>query len=378
MPSSCNWWKRCAGTLGGVICCSSGTCSGGTACSATSCPGGCCLAGKCEPGNTQTACGAGGLTCQDCSATGASCASGVCTGASCGSFNCTGCCLGGTCHTGLNDSACGIGGIACEDCSKTSTSCVSGTCKTAACGVHNCAGCCLTGVCNSGSSQTACGAGGVTCENCQAKSEFCDSSSRKCLTCGPTTCSGCCASGVCVTTTTDAQCGSGGALCSPCKSYESCSGGKCEIKSTSSWKLKAISATISQTKTWDTWAVGSYRNPDGVLAVSYVSGSACYQSGFYRCTPEESDTYSPSWNYTYPTFTWGELKGGLCLTLIDVDPGSNTTGCPPGSYDTIAACRHTITSAELQSGSIDILTCACPGDGLDYLGKLSLSISNVP
>ena len=95
------------------------TCQGQTCVSAECgpCSDGCCAGTICVPGSQDTACGTGGVSCQDCRALGQLCGSGKSCGGSepCNAATCPGCCAGDACLSGYADFACGRG-VACVDC----------------------------------------------------------------------------------------------------------------------------------------------------------------------------------------------------------------------------------------------------------------------
>jgi hypothetical protein len=102
----------------------------GPTCNANACSSGCCdTNGVCEPGDTGTACGAGGNACtgcmqgQECSAAGTC----ECTPTSCPS----GCCAGdGLCvpYASQSSSQCGTAGAACAQCGIQLSCTTSGIC----------------------------------------------------------------------------------------------------------------------------------------------------------------------------------------------------------------------------------------------------------
>jgi len=67
------------------------------------------------PGNTNGACGTGGVACTLCAAT-SPCTNKQCSGVGCGPGSCAGCCDGATCEPGNTLTVCGKGGIACQVC----------------------------------------------------------------------------------------------------------------------------------------------------------------------------------------------------------------------------------------------------------------------
>jgi hypothetical protein len=125
---------------------------------------GCWASNVCVPGDTDQACGRGGVVCSFCNV-GAVCSStGVCVPASC-----LGCTLGqcctplGACQPS-DKSHCGRPGELCEVC-LGGQACVSGRCIASPCA---CGGCCESWGCfkNSGANDLHCGLPGEPCEAC--------------------------------------------------------------------------------------------------------------------------------------------------------------------------------------------------------------------
>jgi hypothetical protein len=98
-------------------------------CSPQNCQG-CCVAGVCSTGTDPTSCGTGGALCVTC-ASGQSCIGGTCIALTqCGSTLCAGCCDNSdVCHTGTGDTACGTGGLGCQDCATGNQTCKAGACQ---------------------------------------------------------------------------------------------------------------------------------------------------------------------------------------------------------------------------------------------------------
>jgi hypothetical protein len=154
---------------GGNPACSSGfRCQGGSC----TCPG-CVKSGGCYPGDSVTACGQGGESCDVCG-----------DYESCNSYGnciCLGCLSAGTCYAGNTLTHCGKGGITCSACAPLpcqSASCSSGSCITTAlpdltlCSGGRClGGACCTGciggsACQPGTALNACGIAGKNCADC--------------------------------------------------------------------------------------------------------------------------------------------------------------------------------------------------------------------
>ncbi len=156
-------------------------------CNAKTCNGCCDKSGKCQPGDANTVCGAGGMTCTDCTQQNASCvASGITGGACegppplCGPDTCpNGCCLGDTCLDGNIDTACGVGGKECLNCMGQNQVCTGQACvpPPPTCTAANCPGCCdPSGTCFAGFLNTRCGSGGSTCADCSSTGSTCNGS----------------------------------------------------------------------------------------------------------------------------------------------------------------------------------------------------------
>ena len=201
-------------------------------CDATSCGSGCCTTYEGQPacvaGTSSLACGNGGAQCTNCTTTGEACnpATQACVSAPCGPNDCLGCCAGSACVPGQTNTQCGSGGLSCTDCTTTGELCnpSNGQCQKnpPVCGPMNCTGCCAGDTCITSTSDTQCGAGGLACTDCATSGETC--SGGTCVSaCNSVTCPGCCETGVCTAGFVDSACGSGGAICTDCTaSAETC------------------------------------------------------------------------------------------------------------------------------------------------------------
>ena len=220
----------------------------GGACGPSNCANGCCnSSGVCVVGNTLTACGGGGVACEDCLTQGfdfcdaqkKTCARDViaCNAATCS----TGCCQAQAprCLGGESNQACGDNGSACVVCA-TGLVCnpASHKCEkpTSKCDFTNCLGCCdAQGVCQLGQSNAACGLKGQACEACTFGTScgpvgpiggMCEGQPP----CGPATCKGCCIGDLCQTGSQNTACGIGGVSCANCTAIsEVCNGQSCQI-----------------------------------------------------------------------------------------------------------------------------------------------------
>jgi hypothetical protein len=167
-------------------------------CGTDSCLG-CCENETCQPGDQHDACGFGGAPCEACLGD-ENCVIGACTPVdddtsgdddteACWWDNCLGCCENDTCQPGDTNDACGFGGVLCVECLPSAT-CVAGWCRLAdddtgsdddndtgfdddsgGCGPETCLGCCAGAECQSGDQPDACGFGGAPCEACSADEE---------------------------------------------------------------------------------------------------------------------------------------------------------------------------------------------------------------
>jgi hypothetical protein len=211
-------------------------------CNPSKCTGCCDKYNTCQPGNTASSCGSGGYVCVDCGALGVSCNASVhqcAQPAVCNPSTCpAGCCDVNTCTSGTSPTACGKGGLSCQNCQAQGQSCAASTqtcIGTPSCNSGNCPGCCMNGVCLGGSADSACGAGGGACQDCVVKGYLCDTASRQCSQkpnyCSSTTCSGCCepSTGNCRAGTDPSACGRGGTPCGVCIGGATCdaSSGTC-------------------------------------------------------------------------------------------------------------------------------------------------------
>jgi hypothetical protein len=136
--------------------------------------------GACLPGNDSMACGSGGEQCSDCAAFGEICGGGgagfgqcsppppppMCNPKTCAS----GCCdASNNCLPGNLNSFCGSGGVTCVNCGASGESCKGQVCVVGppSCNAANCAGCCDTMQnCQAGFIDTQCGGAGLSCEDC--------------------------------------------------------------------------------------------------------------------------------------------------------------------------------------------------------------------
>lgn len=213
-PSQCE-----SGCGGGPTCDAGQRCLGGECvCDNVSCEG-CCRGTMCLPGDSSTACGTGGLTCNECGA-GDTCDDGVCSG--CTATTCPdGCCSGSTCNP-MGIDSCGLGGVACTPCDMLRADrCVGGSCMCGDGDPCSSGQRCVAGLCIC--DQTSCPAGCCEGAECRVRTaETCGVAGSTCVACSPTIANGCSATGTC-------QCGSGSA----CGSGQRCLGGNCVCDSTS-------------------------------------------------------------------------------------------------------------------------------------------------
>lgn len=211
--------------------CQAGTCIS-SQCGPATCPFGCCQGNTCTGGSFDTACGAGGGQCQDCQIFGEVCQNQTCTiQNTCNPTTCpSGCCQGNTCVAGTSQTACGTGGVICQDCAPFGDTCQGQTCVgMGTCSPKTCPfGCCQGNTCVPGGSTTACGGGGNQCQDCSVFGDTCQN--QACVApCNPSTCPfGCCQGNVCLPGTIDTECGFGG-ICQNCTIFgETCQGQTCQ------------------------------------------------------------------------------------------------------------------------------------------------------
>jgi hypothetical protein len=150
---------------GGTVCFEGYCINGSGLCGLQTCSG-CCSGDTCleTPSQDGSLCGLGGEACHACSS--GVCSNGVCSGPGSDSpcRPCTGCCDGTLCFPGDLETSCGSGGLSCNQC-QTDELCVNHACTK--CSSANCNGCCDTiGDCLSGDSNSACGSGGTACALC--------------------------------------------------------------------------------------------------------------------------------------------------------------------------------------------------------------------
>jgi hypothetical protein len=277
-----NVTNQCVG--GSCVCGSSPPCTGDRNCVSGSCQciqgglcGGCCQNNNCLAGNTTSACGSGGESCdtcttsdpcknpvcnssRDCATTNKSnttpCPGGRCFGGSC----CTNCWDGNSCEPGNTLADCGSGGAYCSSCGTTNP-CRTASCATSACVISNlsngdpCSGglcyggnCCTNcwdgDSCEPGNTLAKCGDNGASCQPCGTTDpcKVASCATQSCVISNRSdgdTCSGgecyngsCCTvcwlGGTCQTSSNESHCGTGGGACDVCGSGQDCQGGSCD------------------------------------------------------------------------------------------------------------------------------------------------------
>jgi hypothetical protein len=113
-----------------------GLCNGVISCNAMNCSG-CCAGDTCMTGTSNDQCGTGGTPCQSCGTLqcglvnlGGMAGGWHCVDAgACGPESCPGCCYEEGCAYGDQDTACGAGGATCQDCSLDGQTCVAHSCQ---------------------------------------------------------------------------------------------------------------------------------------------------------------------------------------------------------------------------------------------------------
>jgi hypothetical protein len=237
-------------------------------CGKWNCAGCCDSTGSCLPGTALNACGAEASACSTCIANQA-CNTGVCRDTSC-----SGCIVPGDggCVTGESNQACGSGGITCEACSEGGGKCSLKRCVypdggtgggagggtgggtgggagggagggtgggagggggTGLCGPMTCPGCCQNGTCFNPADAQHCGRQGQACQTCTTN-QTCNNNGR-CVqrppdggVCGPNSgCIGCCFNNTCFPGDQPFACGGSGSQCALCPNGTVCTGGAC-------------------------------------------------------------------------------------------------------------------------------------------------------
>lgn len=343
-----------SGGLPCVVCegkdsCAQGQCLPyGDKCNPTNCMG-CCKADSCVAGDTKEACGKGGLACEAC-ASSQKCEQGSC---GCSPTTCSGCCDAlGICRSGTDSAACGSAGGACKACAG-SEGCVGGVCKGGAgCGPSSCPGCCAASKCEAGTASSACGKAGSTCQVC-ASGESCVSGICKNPTCGPTSgCTGCCKGSQCLSGTSATACGTGGESCQICASLAVCQSGACKLSANSQWKIIVVSAELDPAKDWDWWPMSPPPDPYIEIAVGSTTGK----------TTVKDNTFTPQWDEYLLTATAGEIAASnLAVTVYDDDAWLGK--------ETIATCTVVVPDDVLASGWGVLSKC---GADPSYVKKLDL------
>jgi hypothetical protein len=254
-----NIWDRQCGaggqlctdcTANGRGCNESGQCQVPPACDASNCPNGCCVGDECvAPGDSDDACGSGGIQCQICDAErGHQCDGAQCR-PPCGPDTCTGCCVDGfTCRDDPNERACGGGGEPCEDCGEDGLCTSAGQCVDASC-ANSCSGCCTTdGDCIDDVENTQCGFNGALCKDCTDDNEIC-ASPGVCLSaeCSASCQGGCCdEENECRNGNSVQACGSGGNACFRCGPNSICVDGECRLDPASRWDVVIVNAEVPE------------------------------------------------------------------------------------------------------------------------------------
>lgn len=252
---------------------------------------GCVLSdGSCSSGDSPEACGAGGDACFACS-DGWACFDGTCVEPpTCGPDNCTGCCdaVRG-CVTGETNEACGTGGVACSAC-VNNEACDGQTC-VAPC-AETCRGCCDGETCLSGAADGACGTEGAACEDC-GDGASCDDQNVCVADSCAATCAGCCDGNTCLPGTGAAACGAAGGACIACGAGRACTNQACVVDQASLWEVVLVSGAVSTTNPMgDPWDfIGS---ADPVVDLELFDANTMTA---YRDTSSiVQDDHTPTWN----------------------------------------------------------------------------------
>ena len=167
----------------------------------------------------------------------------------------------------------------------------------------------------------------------------------------------------------DAKCGLAGESCDVCDQGDACdASGDCELDPDSKWEVTTEFVSIDDTgKKWDPWAIGLYIEPDPILFIDF-SGSCTANAADY-CTGSSSDTFLAGWYYTdSSTYTAKQIMDEPCVFLLDAD---DIFPCGvPTAHDTIGECKLTVTESDLKAGTLTILDCKNPDDGVDYVKSM--------
>jgi hypothetical protein len=180
-PSNCTNDAQCQGFAAGAACIpaapggsecpTAGNFCAAPCCTPLTCPNGCCFGGICVPGNTDEACGGGGVQCAACPGECSACQNGSCVALSVNGDPCTqgSQCCSGNCFNGFcANTATQCGGTACNP---PANGCAGNTCcrgsDTSGCGNV----CCSSPCCGS----QCCGANQFCCQFtiCCANGEEC-------------------------------------------------------------------------------------------------------------------------------------------------------------------------------------------------------------
>lgn len=345
-------------TLTGMGCGPDDDGAGPATCNFENCSG-CCDGTRCVTTVSEDQCGQAGSSCRSCNV-GDICSAGICAEPKdCSQCPNSGCCLNGTqCMEGNTKQACGKGGDACntcngsgEICSATTTTCEATTCDSTTCSD----GCCTAnGECKKvgavEQNKNTCGKNGAACEVCDTTDISC--SAGNCVpaeaTCLDFCTEGCCMGDTCVPfeMQSNATCGQANGstpvACETCTGANNCAQGVCA--NGPAWIVTIVSATIADTDldgaAWD--FLGGLPEPE-------IAGGLGGEAADDFLTPFESDTLTPTWNYTVGAYGQANLLAkGLNLVFTDVDVVFD---------DPMGDCTFTITQADLDSGSKTQATC---------------------
>jgi hypothetical protein len=296
-----------------------------------------------------SACGASGGPCQECQP-GQTCDNGNCASATkCDATSCpNGCCAGDQCQAGDTDAACGKGGVACQACQPPATTCIEQACGGGTCNATTCPdGCCSTkDECLPGNIKTACGTGGAACQECTGSDECTNQVCGPPGGCGASNCpNGCCEGSTCQPGTDVTACGTGGAACQVCTGSQKCTNGKCTSDPQTKYEVKVVSAVIEPPpigKNWDPDAViPLYEPPDCFVKVT--AGSASGKTG------TKDNTHTPQFNDVVFTTTAQNLLGPMLVQVYDEELILAPT--------LMGQCTVNVNQNDLNAGLYNVLNC---------------------
>jgi len=150
---------------------------------------------------------------------------------------------------------------------------------------------------------------------------------------------------------TSQACGGSGGPCTACATYQSCSGGKCNIDPNSDWKVTVVNAGVDPSSgPWDPGAPLTFVNPDPYVKVT--SGGLSGETG------TENDTFSPLFNDMVLTAKAKDLTTLVNIRTYDEDP------IPPDQI--MGDCSLPFTYGDLAAGTRTVAPCGASVTAVNF------------